>query len=119
MKKLLLPAFLFLLLSCGNAPFVKHELKFEKKGGCGPFDPSVRMLSNINGERYELDACMDDDFDGKNYQLSRHGDSLLVSFPKSASKKQALFHLTMDIDANPAYHYISLDGRSVTVVPFQ
>ena len=73
------------------------------------------MISNINGERYKFDCCMDDDFSIKSYAVERKGDSIIVSFPKTPGKKQAEYNLILDIDAKPGYQYIILDGQELTV----
>ena len=107
---------LVFLFSCSDS-FVNHELKFEKQGECRPFEKNIQVISNINGERYEFFACLDDDFDGKSYKVDRGGDSILVSFPKTISKKQSLYSLILDIDAKPAYHHIILDGKEIAIIP--
>lgn len=104
------------LFSCSDS-FINHKLKHEKLGDCNGNIPPIRMISNINGERYEFLSCIDDNFDGKNYTLVRRSDSIIVDFPKTAGQKQSLFKLTLDVDAKPGYHHILLDGREVTVVP--
>ena len=105
-----------LILSCSNS-FINHELKYQKQGECRPLEKDIQMISNINGERYEFLACMDDDFDGKGYHVERSGDSIIVSFTKTANKKQSLYSLVLDIDAKPAYHHIVLDGKEITIIP--
>ena len=105
-----------LLSSCSNS-FINQKLQSEKLGPCTNEMPPVKMISNINGERYEFNYCLDEDFDGKNFTIVRSGDSLLVQFP-AATKKTAQFKLTLDIDAKPAYHHIKLgDQQTITVVP--
>ena len=104
------------LFSCSDS-FINHELKFEKLGDCSGQSSPVKIISNINGERYEFTSCMDEGFDGKNYKVERKGDSILVSFPKTAAKKQAAYNLVLDIDAKPNYHHIILDGQELTIVP--
>jgi hypothetical protein len=105
------------LFSCSDS-FINHELKFEKiVDGCTSQPSPVNMTSNINGERYEFVCCMDDGFDGKNYKVERKGDSIMVSFPKTATQKQVSYRLVLDIDAKPVYHHIILDGQELTVVP--
>ncbi len=74
------------------------------------------MISNINGERYEFEYCLDDGFDAKNYTIERKGDSLIVNFPKP-TKPTALYKLILDIDAKPAYRTISLGGRMLDIKP--
>ena len=117
MKYLLFFICSMLFLSCSDS-FIKHELKYEKQGECRPLEKDIQMTSNINGERYEFFACMDDDFDGKSYKVDRSGDSILVSFPKTLTKKQTLFSLILDIDAKPAYHHIVLDGNEILIIPW-
>lgn len=105
-----------LLFSCSDS-FINHKLKFEKLGDCTGISESIKMISNINGERYEFFSCIDDGFDGKNYTVVRKGDSVIVSFPKTASQQKALYKLVLDIDAKPRYNHIFLDERELTIVP--
>lgn len=118
MRYLFLLTISCLFFSCSDS-FINHKLKFEKAGDCTGEMKPIRMISNINGERYEFDCCMDGDFDGKAYSVERKGDSIIVGFPKTSGKKQSLFNLTLDIDAKPRYGHIILDGRELIVVPYQ
>lgn len=105
----------FFLSSCSNS-FINHELKAEKIGDCSQPKGPVKMESNINGERYEFDYCLDDGYTGKDYKVERKGDSIIVSFPKS-SAKTAMYKLILDIDAKPNYHHILLGDKLLDVVP--
>ena len=105
-----------LLFSCSDS-FINHKLKYEKLGDCTGYSESIKMISNINGERYEFYSCMDDGFDGKNYTLERKGDSVIVSFPKTATARKMLYKLILDVDAKPRYNHIIIDERPITVVP--
>ncbi|MBL0183628.1 MAG: hypothetical protein IPP96_15595 [Chitinophagaceae bacterium] len=116
MKFSLIPICCCLLFSCSDS-FINHELKFEKAGDCTGVPKPVKVISNINGERYEFTSCMDDGFDGKNYKVERKGDSILVSFPMTTGKPHAQYKLVLDIDAKPTYHHIILDGQELTIVP--
>ena len=107
--------FTLILASCSDAPFINHELKAERIGDCTNDIESVKMNSNITGERYEFNYCMDDGFDGKNYTIERKGDSLLVKFP-TKNKKKALYKLVLDVDAKPVYHYITLGDQTIAIV---
>jgi argonaute-like protein implicated in RNA metabolism and viral defense len=104
-----------LLSSCSNS-FINHKLKATKIGTCSNEVKPIKIISNINGERYEFEQCLEEGFDGKNYTVERKGDSLVVSFPK-ADNKTALYKLILDIDAKPAYRNISLGGRTIAIVP--
>jgi hypothetical protein len=114
MKNILSCCLLFVFASCSDA-FINHKLQYEKTGACGNEENiPVKMLSNINGERYEFMSCLDENFDGENYLVERKGDSIVVSF-SPAKEKGALFKITLDIDAKPAYKHIVLDGRDVSI----
>jgi hypothetical protein len=116
MKLIILTLLILSLASCSNS-FINKKLQFEKIGACNNDVLPTKMISNINGERYEFNYCLDENFDGTNFTVVRSGDSLLVQFP-TASKNTALFKLTLDIDAKPAYHHIKLgDGQTIEVVP--
>ena len=109
----------FFFASCSDS-FINHKLKAERIGDCTTDVGSINMLSNINGEQYSFNECLPDGFDGKGYTVERKGDSLIVSFPAAQEvTKKAMYKLTLDIDAKPAYHHILLNGRKVEVVPFQ
>ncbi len=116
MRYLLIILFCGLLFSCSNS-FINHELKSERIGDCSDQATPVKMVSNINGERYEFHSCIDDGFDGKNYSITRVGDSIIVNFPRTVNKKHAEYNLVLDIDAKPNYHHIILDGQELTIVP--
>ena len=114
MKYIMLIICAALLLSCSNS-FINHELKSEKLGECSDQQKDISMKSNINGERYEFQCCMDDGFDGKNYTIERVADSIVVKFPRTATKKQVLYNMILDIDAKPPYKYIVLDGQKIAI----
>lgn len=115
MKHLLTLTTIFLLFSCSNA-FINHKLKAEKIGACSNEVTPIKMISNINGERYEFEYCLEEGFDEKNYTVERKGDSLMVNFPAS-TKQTALYKIIIDIDAKPAYRIISLGGRTLNIRP--
>ncbi len=102
---------LVLYSSCKEDIYVKHEMAISKKGACGGENTSVKMESNINGERYVFEECLPEDFNGKTYELVRRNDSLFVSFPQKPSAKTALFTITLDVQANPVYKCIQLGDR--------
>jgi hypothetical protein len=114
MKNMLGLLGLLIFSSCSDS-FINHSLQFEKLGACTDEVIPVKILSNIAGERYEFVSCLDDSFDGKKYLVERKGDSIIVSFPKTAASKSA-FKLTLDIDAKPAYQHIILDGNDIPLV---
>ena len=114
MKYIITLSIIALLSSCSDS-FINHELKVERIGDCLQQLQQVKMVSNINGERYEFEYCLPDGYDGKDYKVERKGDSLIVSFPQPSAKK-ALYKLTLYIDAKPAYYEILLGDKIVHVV---
>jgi hypothetical protein len=117
MKYILTATIILLLSSCSNF-FINHKLQAEKIGECSNEVSPIKVISNINGERFEFDYCLADDYDVKNYTVERKGDSILINFPQP-TKKTAQYKLILDIDAKPAYHHILLGDRVVEVVPMQ
>jgi hypothetical protein len=115
MKYILILSIIF-LSSCGLDTFINHKLKAEKIGACSNEVTPIKMISNINGERYEFEYCLEEGFDEKNYSVERKGDSLIVNFP-AATKQTALYKIIIDIDAKPAYRIISLGGRTLNIKP--
>ncbi len=103
-----------LLFSCSDR-FLNHSLTYEKLGNCTGIEDPVQLDANINGERFTFHSCLDADFNEKDYTIQRTGDSILVSFTKTSTKPQALFNITLDIDAKPRYHHIILDGKDITL----
>lgn len=103
---------LLVLLSCNNGDgYLNHKLSFSPAGVCSSNEIDIQMTANIAGERYSFNYCLDDGFDGKNYTLTRNGDSLLLHFNRR--NPAVSYALTLDIDAYPAYRYLVLDGKVV------
>lgn len=113
MKYILSVIVIIFFCSCSDS-FINHSLKAERSGDCKKETLPVKMISNINGERYIFQYCLDEGFDEKNYTIVRNGDSLLVKFPASTGK-QVSYTLTLDIDAKPPYHYITLGEGGQTI----
>lgn len=118
MKYIFLVVSAALLFSCSDS-FINHKLKYEKLGDCAAYSRTIKVLSNINGKRYEFFSCMNDGFDGSNYAVIRTGDSIVVSFPKTGNQKQSLFKLILDVDAKPGYQHMLLDDREVNFIPVE
>jgi len=114
-------AIIFLLtvvaFGCNRTPFVSHKLKFEKiSDNCENLKPSFRMVSNVAGERYEFDKCLNANFTKDMMNVSRHGDTVLVQFQPASSQK-ALYQVTLDIDSYPRYNFITVDAETFNVIP--
>ncbi len=107
---------ILVVISCNRKPFVDHKLKFEKiSDNCENLKPSFRMVSNVAGERYEFDKCLDANFTKDMMKVSRQGDTVLVQFPKTSSHG-VLNKITLDIDSYPRYNFITIDNETINVI---
>jgi hypothetical protein len=112
--------FLFIIVclaACDRKPYVEHKLKFEKvSDDCRDQQAYFRMVSNFGGERYEFEKCLPADFSKDQLVSERKGDTVLVRFTKAeAAKAGKVYHLTLDIDSYPRYHYITIDGDTYAI----
>ena len=52
-----------ILSSCKDQAYLHHKLQFEKVAdNCAGGQQSFQMNSNINGERYEFNKCLPENF---------------------------------------------------------
>ncbi len=117
MNKFLVLALLVTLVSCDRKPFVEHKLALEKKGDdCSKWQGAFRMNSNFGGERFEFEKCLPVD-KAKDLVTERHGDTVLVQFPKAGAGVNALYQVTLDIDSYPKYNFITIDGDTYAIAP--
>jgi hypothetical protein len=116
-------AFIFMCLvtACENAPFVDAEIEYKKlSDDCDTLNSGISLVSNIMGERYEFQQCLDNDFEGQNFTAERKGDTVVVDFSGAKKKpSKALYQITLDIDASPRYRFMSIEGNTFEVVPAQ
>jgi hypothetical protein len=105
------------MMSCDRKPFVEHKLKFEKVADdCKEQQGYFRMNSNFGGERYEFEKCLPADFSDEQLSSERQGDTVLVKFKKaSAGPTNKVYHITLDIDSYPAYHFVTIDGDTYSI----
>ena len=108
---------LFVLISCNRTPFVNYKLKFEKiSDNCENLKPSFRMVSNVAGERFEFEKCLDANFTKDLIKVSRQSDTVLVRFPK-AGVQPVLNKITLDVDSYPRNDFITIDDETFNVIP--
>lgn len=107
-----------ILLGCETKPFLKHELKFSKvKENCVGISPAFRMNSNLNGERYEFQRCLDADFTKEGMESMRQGDTVVIRFKTTAGKAKATYDIILDIDSYPRYNFLTIDGETFPIIP--
>jgi len=106
-----------MMISCERKPFVEHKLKFEKVADdCNEKQSYFRMNSNFGGERYEFEKCLPGDFKDEQLVSERKGDTVLVSFKNDAPGPTGkVYHITLDIDSYPAYHFVTIDGDTYSI----
>jgi hypothetical protein len=108
--------FVFGLLSCQMAKqnYLKHDMKAEKiADNCGGTDPAVKIEVNTIGERYEFEKCLEASGE-YHYDAENKNDTLKIHW-RPASGKTALYKVTLDINTEPAYHYVNMDGSIMAV----
>ena len=102
-----------LMTACKTSPFVKHSVEFEKIGQCDQQVSGISMNSNLNGERFELHSCLDIDFKKEQVTSYQPNDTTVVVKFERKNAKQALYKLTVDLDAYPRYSLLVLDGDTI------
>jgi len=103
--------------ACETKPYLKHEIKFKKiREDCNGMDAAFRMNSNINGERYEFQRCLDTDFSKDKFQSLRRGDTVELHFDRTGTQ-QALYDIIIDIDSYPRYNFLTIDGETFPIIP--
>lgn len=106
------------VLSCETKPYTKHELKFSKvKEDCQGMNAAFKMNSNLNGERYEFQRCLDTDFNEGQLASIRQGDTVILKFTRTPGKQQAIFDLIVDVDSYPRYNFLTIDGETFSIIP--
>jgi hypothetical protein len=102
------------ITGCKTEPYVKHSLDFERVSDkCNEGVPGISMNSNLNGERFELQSCLDDDFKKEQITSLQPNDTTVVIKFGRENSKQALYKLTIDLDAYPRYSLLILDGDTI------
>lgn len=118
MNKITVILSVLLLISCKEQHFLHYKIQFEKvAGNCSGVSQKFEMNSNINGERYEFNKCLPENFTKENVTFSRQGDTVVVHFEKKNDIKQSEFHIILDIDTYPRYNFLTIDGDTFIIVP--
>jgi hypothetical protein len=119
MVKITFILFCICSVACTRKPYVEHKLKFEKVADdCKDQQTYFRMVSNVGGERYEFEKCLHPGFSADEVISWRSNDTVYVSFKTpDRSPDDKVFHLTLDIDSYPAYHFVSVDQEVYAITP--
>lgn len=112
-------ATLLFLQACKTSPHVTCDLEFTKAGDdCSQAGAGIKMNSNLNGERYEFQRCLDADFSKDNMHCEQRGNVVEVRFDRRNSR-QVLFNLVLDLDAYPRYDTLIIDGTPIGIKPYE
>ena len=96
----------------------EFKIKFEKiSDNCSAISQKFEMNSNINGERYEFNKCLSENFTKENLTFARQGDTVIVHFENKSGTKQSEFHIILDIDTYPRYNFLTIDDETFMIVP--
>ena len=107
---------LLFIYSCQTSVkgYLKHDAKVEKlSGNCDNLIDGVQVEANIIGERYEFQKCLNAS-GNYHYTVVNENDTLKVFF-KPPTGTTALYKVVLDVQTEPAYKYVSIDGSTFTV----
>lgn len=102
---------------CERKAYVEHKIKFEKVADdCKEQQGYFRMNSNFGGERYEFEKCLPANFSDEQLVSERNSDTVVFRFkPGSSNQANKVFHITLDVDSYPAYHFVTIDGDTYSI----
>jgi hypothetical protein len=116
-KAVIFLAISMMIIACKTKPYFNHKMKFKRiADNCTGIDENVSMNSNINGERYTINKCLDAGFDDSRFFIGRQGDTILIRFEDKGGVRN-MFEFTVDVDTYPRYNFLSLDGNVTAIVP--
>jgi len=108
---------LSLVTACKTKPYLEHKANIKIVANkCEGMDETVKMNSNINGERYEFYKCLNANFDESSLFIERRGDTISVKITTMPDNR-ALFKIILDIDTYPRYNFLEIDGNVMPVIP--
>lgn len=119
MKKIMSICLLLITLAaCKTEPYIKHDLDIKKLAdNCDQVNASVKMISNIAGERFEFEACLPADFSADQLTVTKNGDDAFVNIPGNGKAATTAFKLVLDVKAYPKYKTITIGGETYHIAP--
>jgi len=111
---LFLSGFVFALVSCDNrTEYLKHDIELEKMGPCTEINDAVNIEANTIGERFVFEHCLNEN-DKEKSSVDRSHDTVFVKFVKSGNP-DVRYKVTLDINTQPEYHFLSIDGHVFSI----
>jgi len=104
--------FLLFICSCQNSlkGYLKHDSKAEKlSDDCNTIDPRVSVEANIINERYSFQKCLDSS-GSYEYSVGNKDDTLTIRF-RPTSGATALYRVIIEVQTEPKYSYVNIDGN--------
>ena len=104
--------------ACDRKPYVEHKFSFEKVAdNCAEQQSYFRMVSNFGGERYEFEKCLPSNFTKDQLISERQGDTVLIRFDTKPGQDNKVYHLVLDIDSYPRYHFLTIGDDTYSITP--
>ena len=114
-----LAASMVFLFSCdvSHGPYLKHKVAINKVSeNCAAQSQQFSMNSNINGERFVFQECLDADTDESDVLITRSGDTVSIQFQKKGDS-QHLYELTVDVNTQPRYNWLKIGNSTIPIIP--
>ena len=103
------------LTACEQELYLKHSIDYSRvSDGCDQIPASFKVSPNFGRQRFEFAKCLPADFSKKQLRVERNGDTISVLFHRPGDSR-AMFEITLDIESNPRYQYINIDGETYTI----
>ena len=106
-----------LMLACdvSTKPYLKHEVELSYATGSCNEKTAMRVETNIIGERYHFQDCLQPGFSAKEVQVQRRGDTVAILYGRQSNTGQ-LVNFIVAIQTHPRYHFININGQTFPVV---
>lgn len=119
MKKIMSICLLLVTMAaCKTEPYIKHDLELKKLAdNCDQVNASVKMISNIAGERFEFEACLPADFSADQLTVTKNGDDAFVNILDKGKQATTSYKLVLDVKAYPKYKTITIGGETYHIAP--
>ncbi len=116
MKNIFAAMLLVMASGCTEEPHLKYNLSYDRTADeCSSGIWNYKLTSNTNGERFEFNQCLPQEYKGE-FTVIRRADTLVVSFPPDTARiPGALYKMVLDVDAWPKYSHIYLGSQLLQV----
>jgi hypothetical protein len=100
-----------------HKPYLKNKVELKQlAGNCSNQSDQFSMNSNINGERYIFQECLNEGATKDDVMVTRKGDTVSIQFKKQGSGMH-LFELTVDVNTQPRYNFLTIGDNTIPIIP--